>query len=596
MRVPSPVARVRRRVRADLDADPYLGYILLLTLLLGAFWFWHLAPNFATRDEMDRILDPLVAFGTVYADPSLDSLREGITWGRVPFGATLYLYALLLIPVVLGAALTGNLDLFEAFATPGRAASAFGTYEVWHATPEWVWWVAVSMVRLFNVAFAVGSVYLTYRIATTIRDRAAGRLAAVLLTFSWGFLTLAHEGGEDVPALFFVLLALYLLLGYVREGTDWRFYGASIAGGVAIAFKLTAFPVIVTIVAAYLLRAREADDPTAALFQPRLVVAGGLFGFGVIMLGFPTFVVAGFDPIVARIFEGSEARAGWATGPDAPIWWWFLRGYFSGLSLPLFAGAVAGVLAGLYQVVDDREESSAVLLVLVALATYVVMFSQWHDFRVHHLLPTFPLLMVLVALMLNRLLRETPRLGTAFTVFLLLTSGTYAVVGVGGYASMPRDEAVDWYAANADENDTVELYRVHMQDAAVPHWLDVNHPYEPRSEHVACPEYVEITYRDLLYLADGTYYRNGEAEKEYVRGMLDGEYGYEVVAEFGPRPPNFVPQRASPGSVVDLIPYGVVPHTDQYADEQELEPNQYTAILARNGSGTCDADREIPFY
>jgi hypothetical protein len=582
---------VRDRVGEDLREDPYLTYLLLLTVVLGGFWFWHLAPNFATRDEMSRIVDVLVAVGVFLEEPSVASLQAGVEWSRVPFGATFYLFALAVLPVLVVAALTGQLDIFDAFYYPDPA---FGFYEAWAATPEWVWLVLVGLVRLFNLAFAVGCVYLTYRLGTALRDRATGRLAGVVLTFTWGFLTIAHEGGEDMPALFFVLLALYLLLGYTRTGSSRRFYAASVAGGVAIAFKLTAAPVIVAVVAAYLLRAREAEDPLAALVQPRLVVAGGLFGFVTIMLGFPTFIVAGFDPIFERIFEGSASRADWPTGPDAPVWWWFLRGYFSGLSLPLFVGSVAGVVAGVYQLYDDPTERTGIALVLVLLGTYVLLFSQWHDFRVHHLLPTFPLLALLVALMLNRLLHETPRVGTVLTVLLLVTSAVYAGVGVAGYATMPRDEAVDWLDANADENDTVEIYRVHVQDTATPHWMTVNHRWSGE-DAVACPEYIQLGYRDLLYLKDGTYYRNGEAQKRYVRSLVEGETDYEIAAEFGPRPPNFVPQRATPGSLLDLVPYGLVPHTDQYADEQELEPNQYTLVLQRAANATCDPDRSPPF-
>jgi hypothetical protein len=37
----------------------------------------------------------------------------------------------------------------------------------------------------------------------------------------------------------------------------------------------------------------------------------------------------------------------------------------------------------------------------------------------------------------------------------------------------------------------------------------------------------------------------------------------------------------------------VIPHTDQYADEQELAENQYTVILRRTGE--CSPDRRPPF-
>ena len=78
----------REQVRADLRADPYLKYLLLFATFLSAFWFWHRIPNFATRDEMERILDALVPYARVLEAPSFDSIRSGVVWGRVPFGAT----------------------------------------------------------------------------------------------------------------------------------------------------------------------------------------------------------------------------------------------------------------------------------------------------------------------------------------------------------------------------------------------------------------------------------------------------------------------------------------------------------------------------
>jgi hypothetical protein len=175
---------------------------------------------------------------------------------------------------------------------------------------------------------------------------------------------------------------------------------------------------------------------------------------------------------------------------------------------------------------------------------------------------------------------------------LLVTAGLYAAVGVGGYAAMPRDDAVAWLEANAEDGDTVEVYRRHIQDTAVPHGMDVNHLYgwEGAAEAVdRCPEFIQLGYRDLLYLDPGTYYRNGDARASYIEGLVSEEYNYERVAEFGTRPPGFVPQRPTPGSVVDLLRHGVVPQTDQYADEQELAANQYTLVLERTGD--CDGSR-----
>ena len=588
------LGRAWRQFADDLDADPYLSYLLVLAAVLSGFWFWHRIPDFATRDEKSRLFDVMVAFGTFLGDPGIESLREGVVWSRVPFGATFYLFGLATLPVVTVAAVVGGLDAFVALAPP---SPEFGFYPAWHATPRWIWTWSLVLVRLFNVAFAVGAVYLTYRIGVAMRDRPTGRLAGLLLTLTFGFLTIAHEGGEDMPALFFVLLALYLVLRYVRTGERSLFLAGSAFGGLAIAFKLTAAPVVLVIGAAYVLRANDpGSDLRDALVRPGLLVGGALAGVVAIVLGFPTALVAGVNPLVERVFGGSFSRMDHATGPDAPIWWWFLRGYFSALGLPLFVAAVGGCVASVVHLRRRTDGFDATVLVVVALAAYLLMFSRWHDFRVHPLLPTFPPLALLLAGALVRFSARRPRIARPIAALLLVTTAVYAGVGVAGYASMPRDEATDWLNANADENATMEVYRRDVQDAAVPHWMTINHAYGsegPAETLEPCPEYIQLGYRDLLYLKKGTYYRNSQPRAEYVRSLLDGEYGYEIVAEFGPRPPSFVPQRPTPGSLVDLLRLGVVPQTDQFADEQELAANQYTVILRLTGE--CDRTRDPPF-
>lgn len=580
----------RDRVLGDLRADPYLRYLLLLATVLAAFWFWHRIPNFATRDEMSRILDALVPYARVLEEPSLESLRSGVVWGRVPFGATTLLYGLLLLPVVAVAAVGESSIAAIAFPDP-----EFGFYAAWAETPAWVWEWSIGIVRLANVVFAVGSVYLTYRLGTAIADRWTGRLGALLLTVTFGFLTIAHEGGEDMPATFFVLLTLVLLVEYLETGADWPLLGASAAGGLAIGFKLTAAPIVLVIGIGALLRAVRTPGSLREQFQPRLVVTGALLGLVVILFSFPTALVGRLDLVVGRILGGSIGRATHPTGPDALILWWFLRGYASGLGLPLLLGAVGGTVGSLAHLRRRPDGTGGILLVLSTLVGYVLLFSTWHDFRVHHLLPTFPLFALLIAWAMARSRDRVPGLVRGLAVLLMVTSGLYAGVGVAGYADMPRDDAAQWLEANAEPGEEVEVYRRHLQDTAVAHSVPVVHAFGAfREEELdPCPAYIQLGYRDLLYMQDGTYFRSGPVRGSYVRNLIEGDLGYAVAAEFGPRPPDYLPQRATPGDYGDLLRYGVVPQTDQYADEQELRPNQYTLILERTED--CDPDRYPPF-
>ncbi len=578
----------------DLRDDRYLRYILLLAVGLSAFWFWHRIPNFATRDEFSRLLDALVPYARVIENPSLESLQSGVVWGRAPFGATTFLYALVVLLVVVAALFFGQADAFTALAYPDWE---FGFYEPWYTTPEWIWTWSIALLRLTNVAFAVGSVYLTYRLGVELANRSTGRLASLLLTLTWGFLTIAHEGGEDMPATFFVLLAIVLLVRYVKRGDSRAFLVASAVGGLAIGFKLTAVPVIVLIGFAHLLRIETGDGENFVdRLRPRLLIAGALLGLVVIVLSFPTALVGRIDLVVERIVGGSVERAAHLTGPDAPTLWWFLRGNFNALGLPLFVASVAGVGASVWHLRRRPPGDRVALLVLAGLGTYLVLFSTWHDFRVHHLLPTFPFLAILLGWSLTRFRDRAPAAGRVAIAIVVVSSAIYAGVGVAGYADMPRDQATAWLETNADDDAVIEVYRRNLQDTAVPYSMNVTHAFGSHGTDERldpCPTYIQLGYRDLLYRAEGTYFRNGPVRANYLRKLLEGEYGYEIVAEFGPRPPNFVPDRPEPGNYVELLRLGIVPQTDQYADEQELAENQYTVILEQTDE--CDRSRYPPF-
>jgi len=592
---------------SDLRSDPYLRYILLGALVLAGFGFWHRIPTFATWDEHSRVLDALVAYAEIADNPSPQGVYDGVTWGRAPFGGTLWLYGLVVLPVVLAALLTGQLDAIIAMQEPSRA---YAHYAVWAETPRWIWTWSLVFVRLTNVVFAVVTVYLVYRLGARLEDRSTGRLAALLLTVTFGFLKLAKEGGEDMPATMCFVASLYLLVGYLQTGERRRFYEASAVGGAAIAFKLTLGLLVPVIAVAFLLRARGEDGPLRrVLWQPRLLVGGATLGAAVIVAGTPSALVGDFDAVFHQWF-GRLGRSSVVIGPTAPTWWWFLRAYGSGLGWPLFAGATGAVVATVVALVRAAPgratlrsrvpgfDERAFLVGVVAL--FVLFYARWHDFRVHHLLPTFPLAAVMLADRLGRLRERRATLGRVAVAVLVVSSAVYAGVGVAKFASMPRDEARDWLDENADENDTMEVYfHAHFENA-IPHGMSLNIPPEEDNESVACPEYIQVGDKELLYLQDiPQSQRSSEVDfypgprQEYIRALLSGEYNYEIVAEFGERPPNFVPHRPAPGSLRELAPLGVYPHTDQYGDEQELASDQYVAILQRQGE--CDAPRDVPW-
>ena len=593
------LGRAKRRVADDLRSDPYLPYVLLLAAVLAGFWFWHRIPNFATRDERWRIVDPLAAFGVFAENPGWDSLMRAMQHGRT-FGATFYIYGLVVLPVVVVVVLTGQVEALSALP---RLAS-IDLWAHWNRTPRWIWTWSLALGRLATVALAVACVYVTYRIGTTMHDRAAGRLAAVLLSVTWGFLMLSHEVGEDVPALLFVLLVVYLGLQYARTGEESLFLAGCVCGAFAIAIKLTMAVTVPLLAVAYLLRVRNAGSEWRdALFRPRLLLAGAVLGAATIFVSFPTVLAGGLHPLGNRLMRG----AGGKTNPHGwriePTWWWVLRGYLNGLGLPLFVGAIGGVLASIPQLRKRSPEADGIVLALIVLATYAFLYRNWAYVRTHHLLPTFPILVLLLAVALRRLYAHRRRVARPLIAALVLSTALYAGVGDLGYATQPRDEATEWLRTNAAPNATVETYPTDPQEAAVPHGMRVYRPTnrrasgganESRGEWVIsvterCPEYIELNYyQAILFLAPDDWSErarrlSGPRRTEHFRRLLAGDVPpYEVAATFGPRPA-FLDGEPRQSRLRELLEVGIYPRTIQYGDPQDVGIDQYTVILERTG-------------
>jgi hypothetical protein len=602
----------KRQVVDDLATDPYLPYILGLALFLGLVGIWHRVPNFATRDERWRVIDPMEVIGHVVADPSIDSLRRGLTSWR-NYGATFYLYGLAILPVVAVAALSGQLEVFVDAATHRFAApSGRGTvsyWRHWQGTPAWVWTSSIVLARLVNVVLGIGSVYLLYRLGTQLRDRATGRLAALFLTVTWVFQILVHEAGEDGPGVFFLLLAFYLAVRYVEDGARFHLYAAAVAGGFATAIKLSMGVVALVIGVAFILRVRHSDGGwRETLWKPRVFVGAAALGAVTIVVGYPSALAGGLELLGERISRGTSAKQDLHGWRDEPSWWWLVRGYLHGAGVPLALGLVGGVIAGVARLRERSLETDGLILALVSVAVWLAVFVRWEYIRSTHLFPTFPILALVLAIGLRRLTERRETVGRALVALLLVTSGIYTAVGVAGYAAEPRDRATGWLAANAPEDATVETYEYDPQEATVPHHLAVNQPTN-RTMVIGgrqgtldwddwivamperCPEYISLTYPGAIsYLVPENHSMRSERRSnprltEYIGDLLaEDRYPYEIVGEYGPRP--WFLRTADPeprGRWWNLGRVGVSPRTIQYGDPQDIGIDQYTVVLGRTG-------------
>lgn len=544
--------RIVGPVRDDLAADSTLRYLLVLAVLTCGFGIWFRLPNFAVPDEYSRLIQPMKVAGRAVADPSLESVRAAVLDGRA-LGATFYLYAAVLAPVFLVVLASGQLGEFA------RLGTIQSRWDLWHAAPAWFWTSTVFLGRLVSVALGVGCVYLTYRLGTELRDRFAGRLAALFLALSIGFLSQTHLVGEDIPMLFLLLLATVLAHRFVEDGRTSTFLLGALAGGLAIAFKLSGGVSVGVLGAALFARAARSDDPIGELLRPGVVIGGMVVGAVAVYVGVPSVLVGGPSELLARSAGSISSKTGKTGGFSAPICYWFAYQYVSGLGIPLFLGVVAGFAATVWRLVARRDEPVAPItwLLLVLVLFPLAVYSRWEFVRLRHVVPTFPALLVFLGAEVSRWRHRergwrAVRVGVAV---LLVTTAMFAGAAEAQYLTDPRDEATRWIATNTADDATLEVYENSIADVGTPHGRETIHYSFPENEATNTsdlvlndssytewmlsmpdrePDYIQLTENELDYVDPAaTDYRQYPERREYVRGLLAGEYDYRVVARFG---------------------------------------------------------------
>jgi len=549
--IPSSLRRVYNQIRADVRSDPFLSMILLLAAVLAGFGIWYRVPNFAGPDEYSRLVQPMKAAGYVAADPGFESLRAGIMDGRA-LGATFYLYGLVLVPVFVVVLLSGGLGDFVAL---GGLESR---WDLWHAAPEWFWTSSILLGRAVNVVLAVGCVYLMYRIGSRTRSRQTGRYAAILLTLSLGFLAASHELAEDVPMLFFFLCTLCMAIRYTDTGETRDLVYGSVFGGLAIAFKLTGGVAGIILGVALAVRTYRDGDGYRSLLKPKLYALSLSIGLLTVYVGIPSVLVGGPDVLVTRLTHSTTRKTS-ALQSTPPISYWMTLQYINALGAPLFAACIAGTLATVYRAVSIRSVATNEALLLVGLAAYFAVFSQWQFIRMHHLLPTIPLFILLLAPNVVRLRNDRGSLGRVLVGFLLVSTALFAAAGDATYVMDSRDAATSWMETTVAEDESVVVYENSVADVAAVHGQATTH-YEYQENDATYsstlvlndsaytewmvttpdrgPEYIQLTSDELRYLDPQSAKSHQYPRRaEYVDTLVNGdEYSYSTAREFGDRP------------------------------------------------------------
>lgn len=160
-----------------------------------------------------------------------------------------------------------------------------------------------------------------------------------------------------------------------------------------------------------------------------------LIGAIAVVLGFPSVLVSGPTELVTLLLQTTGGGRHNRLGP--PGWQWIFRGYLNSLGLLLFVADVGGTVVSVPRL---RAEGSGrrVDTDLTALSVSLLLYVRIGSVRAHHVLPTFPLLALLLATALVRLNERNSAIARPLIALPFLTSGTYAGVAILGTPSNHR--------------------------------------------------------------------------------------------------------------------------------------------------------------
>jgi hypothetical protein len=428
--------------------------------------------------------------------------------------------------------------------------------------------------RPLAALFDLGTVYLTYRLANQVfrtfyqgwKLWVGSLLASALVGLAVLHIQLAHFYTVDPLLTFFVMLTLSLAVDVARGQGRWSRVGLSMAFGLALATKISAFPLVLAVLVAHYTEAINTGSLSPAPGRHLLVVLRRLISTflvaGAVCLVVQPYVLIDWRTFVEQTLHQAEIARGTVGVPYTIQYtgtWPFLYSMWQtalwGLGLPLGLAVWAGFAALIARWL--RRGLWADSLLLSWAGPYFVIAGLLHTRYLRYMLPLVPILCILsVRLLLDLKLRRSPTLGRASVVVGggLLSLGTlaYTLVFSGIYAA-PHSWVVasEWIYRNVPADQTLAVEHWDMQ---LPFPVDLNDPSVLQSDHtvhtltlydepddaakwqgltrdLAASDYVIVASRRLY----GSVTRAPDrypVTSRYYDHLFSGTLGFELAEEF----------------------------------------------------------------
>jgi hypothetical protein len=413
--------------------------------------------------------------------------------------------------------------------------------------------------RPLAVLFDLGTVFLTYRLARVsgIRYRGAALLAAALVAFAVLHVQLAHFYTADTLLTFFVMLALNLAADVAQGAGRRRQIALGVAVGLALATKVSAFPLLLLIPVAFSLQRSAASGqhaPRTAHHVSRILAT--LAAAGIVFFLTQPYALIDWPAFLADTVRESQIAWGTLDVPYTRQYAGTLPYLYSmgqtalwGLGLPLGLAAWAGFASALVRWLRRGAWDDALLLAWAG--PYLAFAGLLHARYLRYMLPLVPVLCILaVSYQPSAVGRR--RLWVIGRWTLLICSFAYSLLFVGIYAGPhPWIAASHWIYDHVPAGSTLA---VEDWDTALPLPLDVDgrarriEEYDTRlltvydepddaakwsalAGDLAAADYVVIASR-RGYGALARLPAHYPLTTRYYEQLLAGDLGFELAGEF----------------------------------------------------------------
>lgn len=250
--------------------------------------------------------------------------------------------------------------------------------------------------RFLAASFGVATVFICYKVAERLFDRRTALISAFFLSLAYLHVRDSHFGTVDVPAVFFVMCAMFFIIKANEDNLMKDYILAGISAGLAASTKYIGILLFIpmAIVNSSRISVIKGEDkafvyPVSSakrmLFFAIVFIAAFLLGTPYALLDFKNFIKDILNTI-SRFKEGEDIILGRG-------WGYHLRfSLLFGLGFSLFFASLAGIIA-LIRV----NFKKALILCSFPLAYYAVAGAGYGVF-VRYVIPLIPYLCITAAL------------------------------------------------------------------------------------------------------------------------------------------------------------------------------------------------------